>query len=613
MIKQPLSAPLSAALRAGLAALCLTTLLLAGCTASPPGVRAGETGDAFSPAVAPSQLPRQPGPNRGAETRFGDYLSSLHARAQNDNKSASAFMSRVLASEPRNAALLRAAFLLKLQDGALADAIPMAKQLLQADPANQIAGLLLAADAFRRHDYAGAKEWLGKTGPQGLGELLGPLLSGWAEAGLGNTAQALAALEPLSQRQAFAVFRAYHSALIAAAAKQHQTAENWFTETMDSPGGGSIRIAQVYGQFLQANGRHREAAEIYRGVLGRMPRHPLLAEALTSAEAGRGGGPLLIADAAWGAAEALYGIGNVLGQEGRASPLPVVYLRLATFIRADFTEAQTLLAGQLEGMQRWDDAVAIYSALPATSPLYESAQIQSAMAEDRAGRSEAAISSLRGLLAQSPASLDAMMALADLLRANERYAEAASIYDAAIGNIGAPQPHHWPLFYSRGVCLERTGKWQEAERDLQLALRLAPDQPLVLNYLAYSWIDHGVRLAEARAMVESAARQRPNDGAIIDSLGWALYRTGDNMGAVAALETAIGLLPQDPVINDHLGDAYWQVGRKREARFQWRRALLFKPETALVTGIEKKLDSGLDHGANQRLASPSAPSAPGKP
>src|SRR5690606_8707350 len=138
------------------------------------------------------------------------------------------------------------------------------------------------------------------------------------------------------------------------------------------------------------------------------------------------------------------------------------------------------------------------------------------------------------------------------------------------GEIG---PGDWSLFYARGVAYERAGDWQSAERDLTRALELNPDQPFVMNYLAYSWADAGVKLEEAEELLSRAVLLRPDDGAITDSLGWVLFRAGRTEEAVGVLERAAALAPADPVVNDHLGDAYWAVGRRREAVYQWRIAL----------------------------------------
>jgi len=161
----------------------------------------------------------------------------------------------------------------------------------------------------------------------------------------------------------------------------------------------------------------------------------------------------------------------------------------------------------------------------------------------------------------------------------------------------------WRLLYARGVAYERTGRWPEAQTDLQAALALAPDQPELLNYLGYSWIDRGEHLKEALAMVEKAVGQNPRSGAMVDSLGWAYYRLGDFKKAVDKLEDAVELEAGDPEINNHLGDAYWKVGRKDEAQFQWKRVLTLQPDAKIKANAEAKLASqaGPD-GPAQKLA-----------
>jgi len=131
------------------------------------------------------------------------------------------------------------------------------------------------------------------------------------------------------------------------------------------------------------------------------------------------------------------------------------------------------------------------------------------------------------------------------------------------------------------------------------ALELQPDQPLVLNYLGYSWVDMHRNIDQATRMIERAVQLRPNDGAIVDSLGWALYRLGRYDEAVVQLERAVELKGGDPVITDHLGDAYWRVGRQEEARFQWRRALGLKPDQDMTLQVQRKLDHGLDPVASK--------------
>lgn len=579
-------------------------LMLAGCSepasnsaATPKPVTAQDSG-AVAPIIAAAHY---------SPSLFGNYLAATHARAQNDSAAAANFMNQVLAADPKNSSVLQMTFLLNVQDGATELALPLAKQLLQTQPDNQLAGMSLISEAFKKRDYALAKTQIASLDPQGLGELLKPMLGAWAEAGLGNMDAALSALEPLSSRKSFHPFYSFHRALIAAYAKQDALAEKYFTELLGDNGNRSIRAAQAFGAYLETRDQYPRAADVYRSFLQPIQPHPIMTAALARNEAKRPA-RLLIDDPALGAAEVLYGLASVLSQDTTPSSLPLIYLRLAIHINPEFEEAKILLAGVLESLLRHEEAITVYSSLPDSSPQFETARIQIALNEEELGRTAAAIEKLRQFTGQYPDRANqALLSLADLLRTNERYDEAIPVYDKIIASLGPIKAHHWQMIYARGITLERAGKWPLAERDLMHALELEPEQPNVLNYLAYTWIDKGLNLQRAKTMIESAAQQRPDDGAIIDSLGWIQYRTGDFAGAVETLENAISLIPQDAVINDHLGDAYWQVGRKLEAQFQWNRALSFDPTPDVKRGIEKKLQSGLESGPAP--AKPVMPSA----
>jgi tetratricopeptide (TPR) repeat protein len=189
--------------------------------------------------------------------------------------------------------------------------------------------------------------------------------------------------------------------------------------------------------------------------------------------------------------------------------------------------------------------------------------------------------------------LEILDALGNIMRARKRYAEAIPYYDQALSLVPKPERRHWIYYYARGTSYERIKNWDAAEADLEKALALYPDQPLILNYLGYSWVDQGRRLKEGMAHIEKAVMLKPDDGYIVDSLGWAHYMQGNFKEAVRYLERAVELKPDDPVLNDHLGDALWRVGREREARFQWDQALTLKPEPDDEAKIKKKLDTGL--------------------
>ena len=242
-------------------------------------------------------------------------------------------------------------------------------------------------------------------------------------------------------------------------------------------------------------------------------------------------------------------------------------------------------------------AVDAYRSIPAGSDYAWAAQLRAASGLADLDRQDEAIAALNAMADERPGRIDAASALGDAFRMDERYEEAAAAYDMAIGRLAIVEDRHWRLFYVRGIAFERLGEWPKAEADFLRALELEPDQPLVLNYLGYTWVEQGRNLDEARTMIEKAIELRPDDGYIVDSLGWVAYRLGDFEEAVYQLELAVELVPGDPIINDHLGDAYWQVGRLNEARFQWRRVLTLEPEDELADQIRRKLADGLSAGA----------------
>jgi tetratricopeptide (TPR) repeat protein len=186
--------------------------------------------------------------------------------------------------------------------------------------------------------------------------------------------------------------------------------------------------------------------------------------------------------------------------------------------------------------------------------------------------------------------------IGDVWRREEKFDKALPYYDLAIAAIKKPEAKDWPVFFARGMCHERLKDWAKAEPDLQQALDLDPENAQVLNYLGYSWADQGNNLEKAHDLIGQALEQTPNDPYILDSMGWVLYRMGEFDKAVSYLEESAADLSSDVVINDHLGDAYWQVGRVVEAQVQWQRALSAadpKADDKLIETLKQKLLHGI--------------------
>jgi Flp pilus assembly protein TadD len=244
-------------------------------------------------------------------------------------------------------------------------------------------------------------------------------------------------------------------------------------------------------------------------------------------------------------------------------------------------------------MRKPELAIKTYERVPSTSPLSHNARIQRALNLDQLDRTDEAVADLERIVEANASDREAALALGNILRARKKFAECADVYSKAIDSVPRTDKSDWMVLYFRGICYERSKQWPKAEADMKTALELSPDQPLVLNYLGYSWVDQGINLDEGMRMIRRAVEQRADDGYIVDSLGWAYYRMGDFENAVKYLEQAVELKPEDPTINDHLGDAYWRIGRRLEASFQWAHARDLSPEPEDLAKILEKLKTGL--------------------
>ncbi|MGH6738412.1 MAG: tetratricopeptide repeat protein, partial [Bradyrhizobium sp.] len=363
----------------------------------------------------------------------------------------------------------------------------------------------------------------------------------------------------------------------------------------------ALRTVQAYGRYLSRNGSKDDALKIYQDFDKALPNHPLIKQEMKALSDGEKLPPL-VGSAQAGAAEALYGLGASIGRRG-GEDLALIYLQLALYLEPTHSMALLSLADLYESLKKPDLAIKVYDRVSPSSPLFRNAEIQVAEDLDQLDRTDEAKKRLEHLISGHPKDTEALIALGNILRGRKDYAACADAYGDAIANVPAPEKSNWVMFYVRGICYERSHQWPKAEVDLKKALELFPEQPLVLNYLGYSWIDQGLHLDQGMNMIRRSVEQRPDDGYIVDSLGWAYFRTGNYDEAVKNLERAVELKPEDPTINDHLGDAYWRVGRTLEAHFQWSHAKDLNPDKEDLPKIEAKLKNGLpDETSSQAKA-----------
>ncbi|RUU97844.1 tetratricopeptide repeat protein, partial [Mesorhizobium sp. M1A.F.Ca.IN.020.03.2.1] len=278
---------------------------------------------------------------------------------------------------------------------------------------------------------------------------------------------------------------------------------------------------------------------------------------------------------------------------GGGEPFVRLYLQYALALKPDSDAALVQLAAVAEQLKDGEGAIALYRRIPASSPLKELSELQLGLNLADIDRHDEAIAHLKGYVDAHPTDMRGYLALGGVYSSKEDYRSAANLYDKAVEQLKTPTAANWNIFYQRGIAYERLKEWPKAEPNFRKALELQPDQPQVLNYLGYSWVDMNTNLKEGLAMIQKAVDLRPSDGYIVDSLGWAYYRLGRFDDAVREMERAVSLKPEDPVLNDHLGDAYWRVGRKLEATFQWTQARDLKPDPDVLATLQQKLLKGL--------------------
>ncbi len=522
-----------------------------------------------------------------ARTSYGQFLAGQAALRDGDSKTAATYFgtAAVLGEDP--GVIAERSFTALLLSGEITRAAAAAPTEAGGTEAIRRLGVLTrVVEALALGNGKEAQSLL-KSDPPGFPHqqavaLLGP----WTAAAAGDKEGA--AVQPVLRNDKLVqYFGQQGQARLFERAKRYDEAETDYKALTSNAATASI-FTLDYGAFLERRKRHEDAVALYDAALRAAPADTGLQRA--RARAAARGAPPPAPTLRQGAAEGLIACAATFAGE-RQNQFALAYLRLALRLDPGRDEAWVLVGDLLNQGDDHQAAIEAYGRVQAGSPHYASAQSKIAWAWNALGDQDKALEVARAATISAPNDRDAAVALADLLRASSRWDEAVAVLDPIVAREAAAPD--WRLLYLRAVALEQAGRWPEAEQDLRSALKVNPDEPELLNFLGYSWIDRNERLPEALAMVEKAVAARPQSGAMIDSLGWAYFRLGDYRTAVEKLEAAVELEPGDPDINGHLGDAYWKVGRIIEARFQWQRVLSLEPTDKQKVDSEDKLKNGL--------------------
>jgi tetratricopeptide (TPR) repeat protein len=551
--------------------LPLIALLLAGCATQQQTTVASNDDDKASEA-------------------FSTYLSARFAADEHDLGQAAHYYGQALSDDPGNPSLLAMSFFYSTTSGDFEAAGKYAQAVVTATPDDRAARLALAVIGFKHRDYADVRKQLSLSAKGPFTALTLSLFDAWAAAAQHDTAGMQKDIQTLLEQKGAEGMASFHAALIEDYLGDAAAADGAYKKAL-AAGAPTPRVLEAYGRFLERQGRGPEAAKLYQSHIEEGGLSSVTLPGLARIAAGEKPDGL-IRNPADGAAEALFGIAASL-TDAQSADVSILYLRMALYLRPELGLAQILLADRFETMRKFDSAIAIYHGIEPASPYFRMAQIQAGLDEQRLGKNDDAIADLKKLVATDPKDSEAWVALGDTYRASDKFSESVDAYDHAEKAIPHLSKRDWPMFYARAMAKEKLKQLDGSETDIQTALKLSPEQPELLNYLGYSWVDRSRNIPQALAMLEKARSLRPYDGYIVDSVGWAYFQLGRYDDAARTLEAAVLLVPGDPTINEHLGDALWRAGRHIDARFQWSHALTFADDDTDKAALERKLKSGL--------------------
>jgi Flp pilus assembly protein TadD len=520
----------------------------------------------------------------------GSYLAGRAALTEMRTADAARYFAQAATADWTNADVVERAFTAYAANGQIGDATTMAQHLLELDPSSEMARIVIATEALKERRYGAAQAELANLGTDTFIGVTGDILQAWAYVGEGKVKEADALLDTLGNA-GLEDFLVFHRALMAEVTGETDKSLELAKQAYEADP-YVARIVEAYARMLGDAGRFDDAIDVIVSYEAQGLSHPLVT--VVKEELAKKQKPGMFASSVQvGAAEMFHGIGAALARDGSIETA-VVFLRLGAYLQPSSDVINMVLAQMFDAAGQHDAANALYDAVPAKSPMKPAAVVRVAANLDATGNRTEAIRRLSNIVTLNPGDIDALSTYGDMLRSDGQYLKAADAYTKALAVTGGSLPTDWRFYYVRGIAYERGNEWPKAEADFLKSLELNPDQPQVLNYLGYSWVDKGMNLDKAMEMIKKAVAASPNDGYIVDSLGWAYYKMGRYDEAVDTLEKAVQLASTDPEINDHLGDAYWRAGRTAEARFQWNIAASVDKEGNVKKRVEPKLANGLD-------------------
>ena len=529
-------------------------------------------------------------------TKYGAYLAGRVAHIRQNYDIAADYYMTSLDLGLDNNEVLNSTYLLLASEGRLDKSAEYAVKAREKGDNSNLISFILMAKNMKNGDYEQALQSLSVMENSPLDNAVLPLFQSWIFAGKNNKEEALKKLEVLTQDKTLLPLYHMHKGMISDYFNDEDVALKEFDEIIaDETMPLSFRSLQVIGNFYLRIGQKDKIMGVLDKYYEQNKQAPMLKDLKISFEKENSAQLKKLIDTPQkGLAEAVFSIGTLF--RGFQNEVAQLFTALVLYLNPDFEVARVSMADLYEQAGRRGKAIEEYSKIKESSPAYFVAQLKVAENYAETEQNEKAYDVLLKMLEKYPNNAQVTFRLGEVCRMLEKYDKAVFYYEKTLDALTKKDQDRWTVYYALGISYERQNKWYEAEKMFQKALLISERHPYVLNYLGYSWIERKMNYNEALYMIFEAHRKDPTDGHIMDSVGWALYKMGKYQDAVKVLERASEYLPSNAVVFDHLGDAYWQTGRKNEARYQWQHALKASEDKEEIkpSEIENKIEKGMD-------------------
>ena len=530
----------------------------------------------------------------GTQSLYGAYLAGRVAHMRQDFNEATEYYRLVLEKDKDNKTVNRSLYIIYASLGQIKQAAPYAQVEVDADVKNTLAPLIVAIEKFSLGQYAEARQVMNKMTDKAYKTIVNPWFNAWTYAGEGNEKEAIASIDRILNDPALRAAKLYHRAMIYDyLGNRLMAAQNFAALIKQFPSEVSFRMLEVITDFYVRGGDKNMARQISHRYNDNSVLTVLLTDIDKKIDAGQVNAISVINTPQKGLAEALFNIGTLFRVSNGGMEFAQIYIAAASYLNPDYEIAKIAMANILEELGLLKEANRYYAQVPKDSGSYFISRMKMIENMNTLKDFNGAERNLRMLLKDYPENTQLLTDLGNIASSMNKNDEAIEIYQKAIKSSHNIDNSMWPIYYSLAVSYDRINQKNKAEDNLKMALNMSNRNPNVLNYLGYSWLVENKNVDEAVRMIVEAYRHAPYEGHIIDSLGWVFYRLGEYDKAMAYLERASDMNPGNAVISDHLGDAYWFGGRKNEAVFQWKHALVLKEDSELLdkAAVQKKIDN----------------------